>query len=167
MHQISDGQRRRVQIVLGLLEPWDLLLLDEVTVDLDVLVRNDLLKFLIKETEERKATILYATHIFDGLGAWPTHLAHIAAGSIEKLVDLSKPFPELDQIISQQKESNSPLIYAKSPLLVVVEKWLREDHVKTLEKRRLEAENGVLPTRWDVLSENIKALGDKYYNYWR
>lgn len=35
MHEISDGQRRRVQIVLGLLEPWTLLLLDEVTVDLD------------------------------------------------------------------------------------------------------------------------------------
>jgi CCR4-NOT complex subunit CAF16 len=64
MHQVSDGQRRRVQIVLGLLEPWDLLLLDEVTVDLDVLVRADLLKFLIKETEERNATIVYATHIF-------------------------------------------------------------------------------------------------------
>ncbi len=32
MHQVSDGQRRRVQIVLGLLEPWYVLLLDEVTV---------------------------------------------------------------------------------------------------------------------------------------
>lgn len=64
MHQVSDGQRRRVQIVLGLLEPWDLLLLDEVTVDLDILVRADLLRFLKKETETRHATILYATHIF-------------------------------------------------------------------------------------------------------
>ena len=42
MNTISDGQRRRVQIVLGLLEPWEVLLLDEVTVDLDVLVRQDL-----------------------------------------------------------------------------------------------------------------------------
>ncbi|CAG8735495.1 3227_t:CDS:2, partial [Ambispora leptoticha] len=39
MHQVSDGERRRVQLVLGLIQPWDLLLLDEVTVDLDVLVR--------------------------------------------------------------------------------------------------------------------------------
>ncbi|CAO3674743.1 unnamed protein product [Rhizopus stolonifer] len=37
MHQISDGQRRRVQLVMGLLHPWKLLLLDEVTVNLDVL----------------------------------------------------------------------------------------------------------------------------------
>ena len=67
MHQISDGQRRRVQIVLGLMEPWDILLLDEVTVDLDVLARADLLSFLKHETESRNATIVYATHIFDGI----------------------------------------------------------------------------------------------------
>lgn len=43
--------------------PWNLLLLDEVTVDLDVLVRTRLLAFLKEETIERKATVLYATHI--------------------------------------------------------------------------------------------------------
>jgi CCR4-NOT complex subunit CAF16 len=58
MHQISDGERRRVQLVMGLMAPWDVLLLDEVTVDLDVLVRHELLIFLRKETEERQATIL-------------------------------------------------------------------------------------------------------------
>lgn len=31
MHQISDGERRRVQIVQGLMAPWDVLLLDEVS----------------------------------------------------------------------------------------------------------------------------------------
>ena len=30
MHQISDGERRRVQLCFGLMAPWDLLLLDEV-----------------------------------------------------------------------------------------------------------------------------------------
>lgn len=30
MHQVSDGQRRRVQVCMGLLKPYDLLLLDEV-----------------------------------------------------------------------------------------------------------------------------------------
>jgi CCR4-NOT complex subunit CAF16 len=58
MHQISDGERRRVQLVMGLMVPWDILLLDEVTVDLDVLVRHELLAFLKNETEERGATVL-------------------------------------------------------------------------------------------------------------
>ena len=30
MHQISDGERRRVQLVMGLIGDWDVLLLDEV-----------------------------------------------------------------------------------------------------------------------------------------
>lgn len=50
------------------------LLLDEITVDLDVLARADLLTFLRKECEERGATIIYATHIFDGLENWPTNI---------------------------------------------------------------------------------------------
>lgn len=58
MHQISDGERRRVQLCMGLMAEWDVLLLDEVTVDLDVLVRSDLIDFLVSEAETRGATIL-------------------------------------------------------------------------------------------------------------
>ena len=77
MHQVSDGQRRRVQIFLGLIRPFKILLLDEVTISLDVVVRQDLLMYLKKESETRGATILYATHIFDGLDDWPTHLHYL------------------------------------------------------------------------------------------
>ena len=59
MHTVSDGQRRRVQICLGLLKPFDVLLLDEITVDLDVLGRADLMQFLREECEQRGATIIY------------------------------------------------------------------------------------------------------------
>ena len=53
MHQISDGQRRRVQIFLGLIRPFKILLMDEVTVSLDVVVRQDLLRWLRRESEQR------------------------------------------------------------------------------------------------------------------
>lgn len=42
--RISDGQRRRVQLLLGLARPSKLLLLDEVTTDLDVVGRQNLLQ---------------------------------------------------------------------------------------------------------------------------
>lgn len=58
MHQISDGERRRVQLCMGLMGNWDVLLLDEVTVDLDALVRAELLAFLVQESKERGATIV-------------------------------------------------------------------------------------------------------------
>ncbi len=56
------------------------LLLDEITVDLDVLGRADLMRSLKEECATRGATIIYATHIFDGLEFWPSHLAYLAQG---------------------------------------------------------------------------------------
>lgn len=58
-----------------------MLLLDEITVDLDVLGRADLMRFLMQECTSRGATIIYATHIFDGLEFWPTHVAYVARGT--------------------------------------------------------------------------------------
>ncbi len=57
-----------------------MLLLDEITVDLDVMGRADLMRFLKEECEQRGASIIYATHIFDGLEFWPSHVAYLAGG---------------------------------------------------------------------------------------
>ena len=73
LHAVSDGERRRVQLCMGLLRPWSVLLLDEITVDLDLLSRHNFLAFLKRETESRTCTIVYATHILDNLADWPTH----------------------------------------------------------------------------------------------
>mmetsp|Transcript_20239 Transcript_20239/g.39696 ORF Transcript_20239/g.39696 Transcript_20239/m.39696 type:complete len:309 (-) Transcript_20239:1243-2169(-) len=82
LHMVSDGQRRRVRIMLGLLRPFTVLLLDEVTVDLDVVVRADFLEYLKRETEERGATVIYATHIFDGMDSWPTDIVLLDQGRV-------------------------------------------------------------------------------------
>src|SRR4029078_6018590 len=50
MHRVSDGQRRRVQLLLDLERSLRLVLLDEVTAELDVLARADLLRFLRAES---------------------------------------------------------------------------------------------------------------------
>ena len=60
-----------------------MLLLDEITVDMDVVGRLDLLKFFREECEARGATLIYATHIFDGLEAWATHVAYLADGRLK------------------------------------------------------------------------------------
>lgn len=85
MHELSDGQRRRVQLLLGLIRPFDLLVMDEITVDLDVVTRQDFMTFLKAESESRGATIVYATHIFDGLEDWATDLAYMSFGRLTKM----------------------------------------------------------------------------------
>jgi CCR4-NOT complex subunit CAF16 len=63
MHQLSDGQRRRVQIMLQLLRPAEVLLLDEITTDLDLITRQDFLNHLKTEAEAGGSTVVYATHV--------------------------------------------------------------------------------------------------------
>lgn len=56
--------------------------MDEITVDMDVVGRADLLEFFKQECETRGATIIYATHIFDGLEAWISHVAYLEDGKL-------------------------------------------------------------------------------------
>jgi CCR4-NOT complex subunit CAF16 len=68
--------------MLNLLRPVDILFADEITTDLDVVTRLDLMAYLKEETEQRGVTVVYTTHIFDGLDGWATHIAYLAAGRL-------------------------------------------------------------------------------------
>lgn len=58
---------------------------------MDVLGRLDLLEFFRQECEERGATIIYATHIFDGLEPWITHIAYAAQGKLLRGASACRP----------------------------------------------------------------------------
>ncbi|KAJ9180709.1 hypothetical protein P3X46_008922 [Hevea brasiliensis] len=141
MHKVSDGQRRRVQICMGLLRPFKVLLLDEITVDLDVLARADLLKFLRKECEERGATIIYATHIFDGLEEWPTHIVYVAHGKLQ----LAMPMAKVKEI-------------SNLSLMRTVESWLRKERDEE-RRRRKERKASGLP-EFQKQMEGSRVTGD-------
>jgi len=116
MHMLSDGQRRRVQIMLQLLRPVEILLLDEITTDLDLITRQDFLNHLQLLTERDNTTIIYATHIFDGLDDWPTHLAYINEGRLAK-------FGTITSFQDFQDRRKAGIV---APLLRTIESWLRE-----------------------------------------
>ena len=145
MH-ISDGQRRRVQIAMGLLKPYSVLLLDEITVDLDVVGRLDLLQFLKEECEERNATIVYATHIFDGLEDWLTHLAYVEHGRMTRFESITDLMPD---------GPNS------GKLLDIVEKWLTDE--KELRKKHGIKELEVMHNG----SANMFMMPKKHMSYYR
>ncbi|KAF7968887.1 hypothetical protein HWV62_28918 [Athelia sp. TMB] len=148
MHAISDGERRRVQLCMGLMAPWDVLLLDEVTVDLDVLVRDDLLKFLKSDSETRGATIIYATHIFDGLNNFPTHIAHMRFATF---VTEPTPWP----LESVSSVTGSP---DKNTLYHVALQWLTEDR-----EYRRELEKQGRKVRGAKRDETVPSDSEKFY----
>ena len=71
-----------------------------------------------RESELRQATIIYATHIFDGLDDWPTHLHYLCnkgcTGWQGQIGDL-----ELYKTLRKRGEP--------SPLLRIAEAWLRAE----------------------------------------
>lgn len=100
---------------MGLLRPWRILLLDEITVDLDLLSRSNFLAFLKRETEIRACTIMYATHILDNLAQWPTHLVHMHLGRVKDWGSMEK-----FDVGRMQSSGNSQLGQ-------LVLRWLKED----------------------------------------
>lgn len=134
MHQLSDGQRRRVQLFLGLVRPFKVLLLDEVTTSLDVCVRQDLLRWLVRESDERGATIIYATHIFDGLDDWASHLYYLndtgSCGWQGRMEEL--------EIYHTLKAQNHPC-----KMLAIAEHWLRSELVEKRRRHLFEKAQGV------------------------
>ncbi|KAK6459139.1 ATP-binding cassette transporter activity protein [Scheffersomyces xylosifermentans] len=140
MMRISDGERRRVQIAMGLVKPWRLLLLDEVTIDLDVIVRSRLLNFLRKECVERRCCVVYATHIFDGLGKdWCDRIIHLDAGIKVDDVDMKNVKFVNDTEGKVQVDESSvkiPLAQSLHPLAL---HWLYHD----LEERGTRAEEKI------------------------
>ena len=100
---------------MGLLRPWQVLLLDEITVDLDLLSRSNFLSYLKQETESRQCTIVYATHILDNLSQWPTHLVHMNLGSVRQWGSI------------EQFQGEVPETAENSQLGELVLKWLKED----------------------------------------
>ena len=115
MHTVSDGQRRRVHLLLHLEAPRKLLLLDEVTTDLDVVVRADLLALLKEDFEAHGTAVIYATHIFDGLEDWATHIVLLEGGRLVR-AGLLAELPELAELRARS---------VSSPLYRVVERWIR------------------------------------------
>lgn len=137
MHQVSDGQRRRVQLAYGLMTPYSVLLLDEITVDLDVLGRADLMSFLRQECEERSVTIVYATHIFDGLEQFATHVAFVAGGKLR----FCKEMEDIEGLRDREPGA----------LLTTVEGWLR---VEARVKKEELAKRGIVKKKVYEYSRN-------------
>lgn len=109
---------------------------------------------MVRETEQRGATIVYATHIFDGLDKFCTHLIHLRSGRIvHSTTDI------------EEELTKTPIeITLGSSLLNLVLHWLREDYEVFTRDAKKQAS---LPTKWDKMSEDMRFLGDRFYDYWK
>jgi len=128
INDLSDGQRRRCQLLEILSTPRPVYLMDEITSDLDIFAREGILAFLRAESELRGATIFYCTHIFDHLEGWASHLLHMSKGQVVKSCVIEE-LSEYHEIIAQGNTT---------PLYSLIRKWIYSEY---------EADNGAKPWR--------------------
>eukprot|EP00932_Pfiesteria_piscicida_P012292 SRR837773.23632.p1 GENE.SRR837773.23632~~SRR837773.23632.p1 ORF type:complete len:512 (+),score=175.83 SRR837773.23632:79-1536(+) len=128
INDLSDGQRRRCQLLEILCQPRPVYLMDEITSDLDIYAREGILSFLKAESELRGATIFYCTHIFDHLEGWASHLLHMSKGQVVRACPMSE-VKEYDELIA----AGHP-----TPLYSAVRQWIYSEY---------EADNGAKPWR--------------------
>lgn len=100
--------------------PKDLYVLDEVTTDLDVIARDRLLELMHRESQ-RGATVLYATHIFDNLDGWATHILRLHQGMVTWCSSLEECTP----YVNYRKQCLENHTF--NPLYKTVRDWVLED----------------------------------------
>lgn len=133
----------------------------QVTVDLDVLVRSNLLEFLKQECAERKATVLYATHIFDGLDGFPSHVVHIQLGRTTQPAPIPWPIVSEDiagvpkGVIAEMERPDR----AGSKMLALALRWLKEDKEVRLGLER----KGELRARGGKAEEKTPSDSESFY----
>ena len=82
MHECSDGQRKKIRIMIKLLRPFQLCVIDEFAADLDIFSRSRFFDYLTRECEKRGASVVYATHIFDQADSWASHVTFMQLNKV-------------------------------------------------------------------------------------
>lgn len=107
LNSVSDGQRKRIQLYLNLIKPFKICLLDEITVNLDLLVKDRLMNYLKKESLSRKCCIVYVTHIFDGLNDWCSDLIYLKKNKEIIISPINKINDIYEYLLSSFKDENN------------------------------------------------------------
>ena len=115
MHECSDGQRKKVRIMIKLLRPFRLCIIDEFAADLDIFSRSRFFRYLTKECKERGASVVYATHIFDQADSWATHIAFMQLNKTLSPIHKLTAYEPYQEILSRVGERR-----AYCPMYVLV-----------------------------------------------
>jgi len=101
MHECSDGQRKKIRLMIKLLKPFQLCVIDEFAADLDIFSRKRFFDYLTKECQERGASVVYATHIFDQADSWATHVAFMQLDKVLSPIHCLATYAPYQEILAR------------------------------------------------------------------
>jgi CCR4-NOT complex subunit CAF16 len=142
MHECSDGQRKKVRIMIKLLKPFQVCFIDEFAADLDILARSRFFDYLARECEERGAAVIYATHIFDQADSWASHIAFMQLDKILSPIHALQNYAPYEEVLARSGSDR-----AMCPMYVLV--------LEELEKQY--RESGVFVEDYQTVSDMVMA----------
>ncbi|KAL7439505.1 hypothetical protein ACHAXM_006744 [Skeletonema potamos] len=123
MNECSDGQRKKVQIMIKLLRPFQVCIIDEFVADLDILSRSHFFDYMSRECEERGASVIYATHIFDLADSWASHIAFMQLDRVLSPIHRLDTLPAYKEVLARSGDER-----AMCPMYVLVMEELRRQY---------------------------------------
>lgn len=115
MNECSDGQRKKVRIMIKLLKPFQVCIIDEFAADLDILSRSHFFDYLSRECAERGASVVYATHIFDQADSWASHIAFMQLDRVLSPIHKLETLPAYEEVLARSGNTR-----AMCPMYVMV-----------------------------------------------
>mmetsp|Transcript_16020 Transcript_16020/g.15429 ORF Transcript_16020/g.15429 Transcript_16020/m.15429 type:complete len:349 (-) Transcript_16020:4-1050(-) len=115
MNECSDGQRKKVRIMIKLLRPFQLCIIDEFAADLDIFSRSRFFDYLSRECETRGASVIYATHIFDQADSWASHITFMQLTKVLSPILRLDSYAPYQEILARQGKDR-----AMCPMYVLV-----------------------------------------------
>lgn len=107
MHECSDGQRKKVRIMIKLLRPFQFCVIDEFAADLDIFSRTRFFDYLTAECKRRGASVVYCTHIFDQADSWASHVAFMQLDKTLSPIHELKTYAPYQEILARTGEKRS------------------------------------------------------------
>eukprot|EP00854_Cymbomonas_tetramitiformis_P018206 gene18206-21689_t len=101
MNECSDGQRKKVKIMIKLLKPFKLAVIDEFAAELDIFSRKRLFDYFTEQCSKYGASVVYATHIFDQADEWATHIAFMQLDKTLSPVHYLKEYAPYQEVLAR------------------------------------------------------------------
>lgn len=123
LNECSDGQRKKVQIMIKLLKPFQVCIIDEFVSDLDILSRSQFFDYMSRECETRGASVIYATHIFDLADSWASHIAFMQLDRVLSPIHRLETLPAYKEVLARSGNDR-----AMCPMYVLVMEELQRQY---------------------------------------
>lgn len=124
LHECSDGQRKKLRIMIKLLKPFRLAVIDEFAADLDIFSRKRLFDYFTEQCAKYGASVVYATHIFDQADGWATHIAFMQLDKTLSPIHCLKDYAPYQEILARTGAER-----AMCPMYVLVHEELERQYL--------------------------------------